>query len=85
MATSEISLFLLVSVAEKTGLDLTLSETPKTGFLALRPIIFNKVSVEKNCFCCMLHDATADISTYFSNCVERKVYNNDHITFFSQY
>ena len=26
------------SVAEETGLNLTLSETPKTGFVALRPI-----------------------------------------------
>ena len=36
--TSEISIFLLVSVAEQAGLNLTLSETPKTGFVALRPI-----------------------------------------------
>ena len=38
VATSEISIFLLVSVAEETGLNLTLSETPKTGFLATRPL-----------------------------------------------
>ena len=37
LATSEISIFLLVSVAEQTGLNHTLSETPKKGFLALRP------------------------------------------------
>ena len=36
--TSEISIFLLVSVAEQAGLNLTLSETPKTGFVALQPI-----------------------------------------------
>ena len=34
----EILIFYLVSVAEQAGLNLTLSETPKTGFLALRPI-----------------------------------------------
>ena len=37
LATSEISCFYLVSVAEETCLKLALSETPKTGFLALRP------------------------------------------------
>ena len=38
LATSEISLFYLVAVAEETGLKFTLSETLKTGFLAKRPI-----------------------------------------------
>ena len=38
LATCEISIFKLVSVAEETGLCLALSETPKTGFLALRLI-----------------------------------------------
>ena len=38
LATSEISFFYLVSVAEQAGLNLTLSETPKTGFVATRPI-----------------------------------------------
>ena len=33
-----MSIFYLVSVAEETGLKLALSETPKTGFVALRPI-----------------------------------------------
>ena len=37
LATSENSTFLLVSVAEQAGLKLTLSETPKSGFLELRP------------------------------------------------
>ena len=37
LATSELSIFLLVSVAEKTGLRIALSETPKTGFVALLP------------------------------------------------
>ena len=32
LATSEISVFKLVSVAEETALSLALSETPKTGF-----------------------------------------------------
>ena len=34
LATSEFSSFQLVSVAEETGLSLTLSDTPKTGFVA---------------------------------------------------
>ena len=38
LATGEISMFLLVSVAEETGLNLALSETPKTGFVATRQI-----------------------------------------------
>ena len=38
LATSEISIFWLVTVAEETGLKLTLSDTPKTGFLVTRPI-----------------------------------------------
>ena len=36
-AIGEISIFLLVSVAEETGLKLALLKTPKTGFLATRP------------------------------------------------
>ena len=38
LATSEISLFWQVSVAEQAGLKLVLSETQKTGFLATWPI-----------------------------------------------
>ena len=38
LATGEISILKLVSVAEETGFKLTLSETPKKGFLATRPI-----------------------------------------------
>ena len=38
LATSQISIFWLVSLAELAGLNLTLSETPKTGFVAWRPI-----------------------------------------------
>ena len=37
LATGEISIFQLVSVAEENGLKLALLETPKTGFLAARP------------------------------------------------
>ena len=37
LESGKISIFLLVSVAEETGLKLALSETPKTGFLATRP------------------------------------------------
>ena len=38
LATGEISTFQLVSVAEETDLKIALSETPKTGFVATRPI-----------------------------------------------
>ena len=39
LTKSDISIFFqLVSVAEETGLSLALSEAPKTGFLATRPI-----------------------------------------------
>ena len=37
LASSKISIFYLVSVAGPAGLKLTLSETPKTGFVATRP------------------------------------------------
>ena len=36
LATGELSI--IVSEAEETGLELALSETPKTYFLVLRPI-----------------------------------------------
>ena len=38
LSTYIISIFYLVSVAEETGLKLSLSETPKTGFVATQPI-----------------------------------------------
>ena len=38
VATSEISIFKLVSVAEQSSLSCTWLETPKTGFLVLGPI-----------------------------------------------
>ena len=38
LVTSKISIFHLVSVAEQAGLNLTLSETLKTGFLPSQPI-----------------------------------------------
>ena len=37
IATIKISFLLLVSVAVQAGSNLTLSETPKTGFLPLQP------------------------------------------------
>ena len=40
-ATSKFSIFSLVSVAEETGLSLTLSETQKTGFLAVN--LFDRI------------------------------------------
>ena len=39
LALSEISIFYLISVAEQAGLNLTFSETLKTGILSTRPII----------------------------------------------
>ena len=44
LATGEIAIFRLVSVAEETGLKLALSETPKTGFLATRPTLRDRVN-----------------------------------------
>ena len=41
LATREISVFQLVSVAEETGFSLALSETPKSGFVAARPKCHN--------------------------------------------
>ena len=38
LATNEILIFWLVSVAEEIGLNLTLSKTPKTGYVATRSI-----------------------------------------------
>ena len=37
-ATREISMFYLVSVAEQAGLNVTMWETPNTGFVASLPI-----------------------------------------------
>ena len=37
LATCKFSTFYVVSVAEQAGLNLALSETPKTGFLVTRP------------------------------------------------
>ena len=38
LASGEILIFYLVPVAEDAGLSLVLSETPKPGFVAMRPI-----------------------------------------------
>ena len=38
LAKSKISIFWLVSLAKETSLNLTLSETSKTGFVSSRPI-----------------------------------------------
>ena len=48
LATGEISIFYLVFVAEKTGLSLVLSETPKTGFVTSRAI-FPMISMRSEC------------------------------------
>ena len=39
LVTGEISVFYLFTLAEETGSSLTLSETPRTGFVASRPIL----------------------------------------------
>ena len=39
LAMSEILIFQVVSVDEQASLNLTLTETPKTGFLTLQPIL----------------------------------------------
>ena len=46
LATSEISIFYRGFVAKQAGLNLTLSETLKTGFLATRPI-YKMINVRK--------------------------------------
>ena len=48
LATSESSFFWIVSVAEETGFSLTLSETPKTGFVAQRPFANRERKVFEN-------------------------------------
>ena len=53
LASREISIFYLVSVAEQAGLELTLSEIPKTGFGASRPIC-NKPSAKMRATLCTL-------------------------------
>ena len=40
LATGENSIFYLVYVAVETGLSLALSEPPKTGFVAMGPILY---------------------------------------------
>ena len=51
LATSEISIFQQVSVADETGLSLALSETPKTGFVATRPNCINIIIVTIKSIC----------------------------------
>ena len=41
LATSEMSNFEIVCVAEETGLSLAFSKTPKIGFVASRPISYS--------------------------------------------
>ena len=44
LAMREISIFLLVPVAEETGLNIALRETLKTGFVTTRPISYDVAS-----------------------------------------
>ena len=46
-ATSKLSSFKVVSVAEETDLNLDVSKTPKTGFVAPRPICYLIFLLEK--------------------------------------
>ena len=57
LATSEISFFYLVSVAEETGLSLGLSETPKTGFVVYGNYSTLSVTSHINCIdtCCLIN------------------------------
>ena len=48
LATSKILISYLVTVAEQAGLNITLSETLKTGFLMWRPILLNKLDSEEH-------------------------------------
>ena len=45
-ATSQILIFQLVSVAEQAGLNTTLSETTKPGFVALWPICVPQIHIQ---------------------------------------
>ena len=47
LAIAEISRLKLVSVVEKAGLNLTWSQTPKTGFLVTRLISSNKPCMKR--------------------------------------
>ena len=49
LATSEISAFYLVSVADETGLSLTFLETLKTGFVRPRPICYAQAGLSLHC------------------------------------
>ena len=46
LASSDFSIFRLVSEAEENCLSLTLTETPKTGFVASRPILYHGLWVK---------------------------------------
>ena len=50
LASCKISIFQLVSVAEQAGLSLTCLQTPKTGFLALRAILYIGLDATKPVF-----------------------------------
>ena len=64
LATSEMSIFYLVPVAEETGLSLLFSEPPKTGFLAMSPISstnkINHLSQQMNHLSCYADDSVVE-------------------------
>ena len=74
LATSEISIFYLVSVAEETDLSLTLSDTTKTGFVQWRPILQQSFQESEHFLCCFL------MLNYVTNTEQWKnaIYN-DHL------
>ena len=49
LAKSKISILKLVSAVEQVGLNLTLSETPKTGFLMSRPMTYTEYNGAQLC------------------------------------
>ena len=60
LATGGISIFYLVFVAEQAGLNLTFSETPKTGFVVMRPIYCYLVHFSDSQIAEVINDLVAD-------------------------
>ena len=71
LATGEISIFYLVSVAVNIDLNIALSETPKTGFVASRPNYYSTTVVPTNSgsdemFCLQLLSKTLTCTLHLS-------------------
>ena len=63
LAMTEISIFKLVSVDEQTGLNLTLSKTQKTGFVATKPKLYALLCRLSTIFLKDLNNYEKNIST----------------------